>query len=257
MTLVHESRFPIAEPRFYAVGAHAPLVADRTLREEHADLSALLLLGSEIAHAAATGHRRWASQLDAVARRRLPSVAGSQSAGLYRAELSLLRSALTGTEPGTIEYAVCSEEADSYARAEARATELVLWRAVPHPAITGWLAWCAVVARRGDRSPLKALRRHLICYGIDPTDVAAVEATHAHPQRRWLYVGVLVEAGAYLPVKLVSAGAGLGRGRNALSWREAWALRRARAVEVTAAQWQDRMVEVIDGWTAHIPGDAR
>ncbi|WP_197521750.1 hypothetical protein, partial [Nocardia sp. 852002-20019_SCH5090214] len=65
------------------------------------------------------------------------------------------------------------------------------------------------------------------------------------------------EAGAYLPVKLVSAGAGLGHGRNALSWREARALRRARAVEVTTAQWQDRMVEVIDGWTAHIPGDAR
>ena len=254
MTLVHESHFPITEPHWYAVGPHAPLIADRTLREEHADVSALLLLGSEIAHAEAVGDRRWASRLRRAARRNLPLRAGSHAAGLYLAELALARAALTGSEAPAVEWAVCSDAVDSLARAQARATELVLWRAIPHPVITGWLAHTAGTGRRGAGAAARALRRHLLCFGIDPTDPAAA---HARPGREWLYVGVLVEAGAYLRLDPVTGLGELAAAGIALSRRETRALRRARSVEVPAVEWQARMVRVIDDWTSRIPGTVR
>lgn len=254
MTLIHHPPLTIIEPGFFATGPHAPQVADRTLREEHADISALLLLASEIARAEVLGLQRWATQLRSIARGGLPTRPGT-NADIWRAELSAVRAELTAA-------ASDRASADSRARATARAGVLVHEYLTPNLVLTEWLAY-RVAAQAGDRrAAARMLRQHLLCYGIDPTAPAAIAGLDrarrdefGGPQ--WMHLGVLVAPGAYVwtdPTESLTDTVQAGR---TLSWREKRVLRRGRAVEVTAAQWQDQMVQVLDSWTTHIPGDAR
>lgn len=261
MTLIHEPSLPIAEPGFFADGPHAPLVGDKTLREEHADISALLLLASEIAHADAVGHRRWASRLRTVAHRGLPDRFGA-NADRYLAELSLVRAELTGTGPAAVGYAVGSAEADSHARARARVAAVTRRPGIPYPVLTEWLAYTVASETGWARPAVRALRQHLICYGLDPTDRYVLADTDGWRRNefggpQWMYLGVLVETGLYGRVDPLAPIAELVQAGLGLSMREKRALRRARRKGVTADEWQARLVRVIDDWTARIPAGAR
>ncbi|WP_067470785.1 hypothetical protein [Nocardia amamiensis] len=262
--------FATTDPGFYAVGAHAPEVADHTLRECHADISLLLAVAVEAVRAKTFGQHERAAALGSYAEALLPSEA-EQAARIYTAELSAVRAELAGDAPDPQRVAYGSTYTDSCARAQVRAAALRRQLDQPHPVIGEWLLRTVGEAAEQRRArAVQMLREHLISYGIDPTDTAAMasierrrrdgDAAVRHGvQGPLVYLGELVgPGGAYTQPDMTTPLAELVDAGVALSWAESRVLVAARVTdpEIFAGRWLPALARLIDRWIERIPAGA-
>ncbi|MDE1674337.1 hypothetical protein [Nocardia gipuzkoensis] len=261
--------FATADPGFYAVGAHAPEVADRTLRECHADISLILAVAVEAVRAKYFDQHERAAALASYAEALLPTEPG-QAARIYRAELSAVRAELAGDTPDPQWGAYASTYTDSCARAQAREAALRHQLHQPHPAIRELLLRTVGEATEQQHGPaVQMLREHLISYGIDPTDPAAVAAieqrrrdgktaTRPGATGHLVYLGELVGPGVYTQLDTTTPLAELVDADRALSWEESRVLLAARVTdpEVFAGRWLPTLARLLDRWISRIPAGA-
>ncbi|MEU4345333.1 hypothetical protein AB0H00_29465 [Nocardia sp. NPDC023852] len=268
MTLTFDPSYPATEPDYFAAGPHAPEVGDRTLREEHADISVVLAFAVEAIRASTFGQRRRARTLLSDAQAVLPTAVG-QNAQTYRAELAALRAVLTGEQPDPTQIAWGSTYEDSCARAEVRAQALTRQLDEPHPMVLEWLLR-DVGESVGRKRARRILRQHLVSYGIDPTDtetVAAIEqrrrdgkgTPHLDAEGYLVYFGALMGPGVYMWPDMTTPLTELVGADIPLSWRGSRVLFAARAtdVEVFAGAWLATLTRLIDRWIERIPAGVR
>ncbi|MEU2106387.1 hypothetical protein [Nocardia sp. NPDC019255] len=262
--------FATADPGYYVEGAHAPEVADRTLRECHADISLILAAAVEAVRAKTFDQHERAAALAAYAEALLPTEAG-QAARIYRAELVAVRAELAGDAPAPQQVADGSTYTDSRARAQEREAALRRQLHQPHPVIREWLLRTVGEAAEAQHEhAVRMLREHLISYGIDPTDTEAVAAIE---QRRrdgktatrrggatghLVYLGELVGPGVYTQLDTTTPLAELVDADKALSREDSRVLLAARVTDpqILAGRWLPVLARLIDRWIERIPAGA-
>lgn len=261
--------FHTTVPRFYAAGAHAPQVPDRSLREVHADVSVMVALAVEAIRARSLGRDVRAAWLLGHAEAGLTiELCGDPQ--LYYAELTALRQVLTGHEvdEGLAEYSWSSTAPDYRARAGVRADAVHAQLRRRHPLLLEWPLNHQVFA---EDSAVRAqavveAREHLLSYGIDPTEQVVLDELTAYrrgggvAERRLqgygLYGGVLLgQTGLYLRPDTTTPLAELLDATTPLLPAEADLLARARALDPAAQApvWVAALVALLGTWIARVP----